>query len=231
MNTRSLSERLLGIAFLLQFITSFASGLFLQPALITPGNISQTMVTIANNAGLMMGSILVDMLTAMGIVFLGVMLYWVLRKQNEIMALLGLGLYILEANLLVGSRLAAFWLLPLSEEYATVGQAAYLQTLGSLALESMDFVGLSLHLLVFCVGAILFYILLYQSRVIPRAISLWGLVTVLPILFGTVVAMFGYEVSAIFYVPYVPFEFVAGIWILVRGLNPRPQERLALEPA
>jgi hypothetical protein len=221
----------LGIAFLLQFITSFASGLFLQPALIKPGNIEATMVAIAGNPGLMMTIILVDMVTAMGIIFLGVMLFVVLRKQNEIMALVGLGLYILEATLLAGSRLAALWLLRVSEAYATAGETAYLQTLGSLALESMDFVGLTLHLLAFCMGAILFYTLLYQSRAVPRALSLWGLLTVPPILFGTLAAMFGYEVSAIFYIPYVPFEFVAGLWILVKGLNAEPQERLALEPA
>lgn len=219
MNSIKYPSRILGIAFLLQFITSFSSGLLLQPALIVPGNISGTMVNIANNTGLMRANILLDMLTAMGIIFLGVMLFVTLRKQNEPMALVALGLYILEAALLAASRLAAFWLLLISEEYVAVGQPAYLQTMANLSLESMDFVGVLLHVLVFSVGAILFYLLLYQSRVIPRVLSLWGLITVIPILFGTVAAIFGYEVSAVVYLPYLPFEFVVGIWILVKGLN------------
>lgn len=232
MNSVKTLSRLLGIAFLLQFITSFSSGLFLEPALVVPGDIGATLVNIANKAGLMRAYILVDMVTAMGIVFLGVMLFVVLRKQNETIALVGMGLYLLEAALLAGSRLATFWLLRMSEEYIPAGQPAYLQTMGNLALESMEFVGLTLHVLVFSVGALLFYFLFYQSRAIPRALSLWGLLTLIPILAGTLLALLGYEAtSPLFYIPYLPFEFVVGIWILVKGLNFQPWEAPALKPA
>lgn len=231
MNAIKSPARILGIAFLLQFITSFSSGVFLQPALIVPGNVGETMANIADNVGLMRAYILVDMVTAMGIVFLGVMLFVVLRKQNETMARVAMSLYILEATLLAASRLAAFWLLRMSEEYVAGGQPAYLQTMGNLALESMDFVGVTLHMLVFGVGGLLFYLLLYQSRLIPRVLSLWGLIATIPMLVGTVVAIFGYEVPTAVYVPYVPFEFVVGLWILVKGLNAPSQERVALRPA
>jgi len=227
--------RILGLAFLLQFITSVSSGLFLEPALVVPGNIGETMANIANNVGLMRAYIFVDMLTAMGIVFLGVMLFVVLRKQNETVALVGLGLYLLEAALLATSRLAAFWLLRLSEGYVAGGEADTLLTMGNLALESMAFVGLTLHVLVFSVGGFLFYLLFYQSRLIPRWLSLWGLITLIPILLATVAAILGIELSTVLalaiQLPYLPFEFVAGLWILVKGLNREPQESLALEPA
>lgn len=231
MNTVKHSSRILGIAFLLQFITSFTSGIFLQSALFVPGNISATMTNIAENPELMMTTILADMLTAMGIVFLGVMLFITLRKQNEIMAGVGLGLYILEATLLATSQLAAFALLRISEAYVVTAEPANLLTLGNLAFEARDFVGGLLHILVFCLGAILFYVLLYQSRVIPRVLSLWGLITVLPLLFGVTAAMFGYEVSEFIYFPYVPFEFVVGLLILVKGINVPQEGSLLTEPA
>jgi hypothetical protein len=222
----------LGIAFLFQFITSVSSGVFLKPVLIVPGSISQTMINIANDPQLMSAIVLLDMLTAMGVVFLGVMLFVTLRKQNEAMALVALGLYVVEATLLAASQLAAFWLLRISEEYVAAGQPAYLQTMGNVAAGSMDFVGSTLHVLVFSLGAMLFYFLLYQSRLIPRVLSLWGLVTLIPILYGTVAAMFGYKISAVAVLPYVPFEFVVGLWILVKGLNVRQQDDiLAMEPA
>jgi hypothetical protein len=44
-------------------------------------------------------------------------------------------------------------------------------------------------------------------------------------------AIFDYEISAVAYFPYLPFEFVVGFWILVKGLNVKQQERVALEPA
>ncbi len=79
--------------------------------------------------------------------------------------------------------------------------------------------------------ATLFYYLLDQSRLVPRALSLWGLITILPILFGTLLAILGYEIPFIFYVPYVPFELVIGLWILVKGISPQQENNLALQSA
>jgi Domain of unknown function (DUF4386) len=225
MITAHKTSRVLGVAFLLQFVTSFGSGVFLKNALIVPGNISESMVKIANNPALMRAYILVDMLTALGIIFLGTMLFLTLRKQNETMALVALGFYILEAALLAVSRLEAFSLLGMSQAYAAAGQPASLQTMASVALESMNFVGVSLHMLAFCPGGILFYYLLYKSRVVPHALSLWGLITVLPCLIGTLLVVFGYEAPPILYVLYMPFELIIGLWILVKGIDEASETR------
>lgn len=219
MNTGNKTSRILGIAFLLQFVTSFSSGAFLKPTWFVPGNMSDTLVKIANNPLLMRVNILLDVLTALGITFLGAILFLTLRKQNEKIALTALGFYFLEVALLAVSRIEAFSLLRISQEYVATGQSAYLLTMGNLAYESMDFVGNTLHMLVFCLGAILFYFLFYKSQVVPRWMSLWGLITVFPMLIGTITQIFGYTIPFVFYVPYAPFELVIGVWILVKGIN------------
>jgi hypothetical protein len=223
MSTVNKTCRILGVAFLFQFITSFSSGAFLRQAWSVPGDMSQTMLKIANNAILLRANILVDLLTALGIIFLGVILFLTLRKQNEAMAFTALGFYFLEAVLIAASRLAAFSLLRISQEYASAGQPAYLQTIGNLAFESMDFVGLTLSMVAFCFGAIPFYYLLYKSRVVPAALSLWGLITVIPCLIGTLFSLFGSPLPFIIYIPYVPFEFVIGVWILFKGVKEGPE--------
>jgi len=213
MDTNNKTSRVLGIAFLLQAITSLTSGMILKLALIVPGNISETMINIAKNAWLMRANILGEMITALGIIFLGAILFLTLRKQNEKIALVALGFYILEAALLAVSRIEAFSLLRISQEYVAAGQPAYLQTIGNLAYDSMSF-GYTLLMLAFCPGGILFYYLLYKSVVIPRGLSLWGLITVFPCLAATLFAIFGYTLPFAIYLPYVPFEFVIGVWIL-----------------
>jgi hypothetical protein len=217
MTTANKIARVLGIAFLLQFVTSVSSGLLVQPALIVPDNISETMITIADHAGLMRAGILLDMFTALGIIFLGAMLFVSLRKQNEAMALVALGFYVLEAALLAASRSDAFSLLRMSQEYVAAGQPDYLETLANLALESADFVGFTLHVLVFCIGGILFYYLLDKSGIVPRVLSLWGLITLVPLLIATLLAILDIEVPGIVALPYFPFEFVIGIWLAVKG--------------
>jgi hypothetical protein len=217
MNTVNRTSRILGVAFLLQFVTSFSSGVFLQPVWLVPDNISESMIKISDNPSLMRANILLDMLTALGIIFLGAILFLTLRKWNEKMALTALGFYILEAALLAASRAEAFSLLRMSQEYVAAGQPAILETMANVALESMDFVGFTLHMLAFCPGAILFYYLLYKSGAVPRALSLWGLITVIPLLVATVLGIFEVEVPFVVALPYVPFEFVIGVWILVKG--------------
>ena len=219
MNAIYKTSRILGIAFLLQFVTSFLSGTLLSPLWNVPGNIGETMINIAAMPWLFQLSILVDMLTVFGVVFLGAMLYLTLQKQNKTMALVALGIYIVEAVLLAASKLSAYSLLLISQEYAATGQPAVLQTMGNLALQSMNFVGSTLHVMAFGFGALLFYPLLYRSRVVPRPLSLWGLVTVIPVLVGMITAVFGYALPFILFVPYVPFEFVIGIWILIKGVK------------
>ena len=225
MSTVNQTSRVLGVAFLLQFVTSFSNGVFLKSALIVPGSISESMIKIANNPSLMRAYILVDMLTALGIIFLGAILFLTLRKWNEKIALVALGFYILEAALLAVSRLEAFSLLGLSQAYVAAGQPALLETMANVALNSMNFVGSTLHMLAFCPGGILFYYLLYKSGVVPRALSLWGLITVLPCLIGTLLVVFGYEAPTFLYVLYMPFELVIGVWILVKGIHEASETR------
>lgn len=218
MNTVNKTSRVLGAAFLLQAVTSLTSGLILKLALTVPGNISETMIKIANNAWLMRVNILGEMITAAGIIFLGAILFITLRKQNEKIALVALGFYILEATLLGASRIFAFSLLRISQEYVATGHPAYLQTIGNLAFESMNFTYSALLMLAFCLGGILFYYLLDKAKIVPRFLSLWGLITIFPMLIGTLFAIFGHEVPFFLYVPYIPFEFVIGVWILVKGI-------------
>jgi len=120
---------------------------------------------------------------------------------------------------LAASKLDTFSLLRISQEYAATGQPENLLLMAQVAYESMNFVGGTLHSLAFSLGAVLFYCLLDQSRLAPRALSLWGLITVFPFLFGLPLAVMGYEIPFVFYIPYVPFELVIGLWFLVKGFN------------
>ena len=89
--------------------------------------------------------------------------------------------------------------------------------------------GFGLLMLPFCIGAILFYYLLYKSHVIPRILSVWGLISVPVVLVATVLVIAGHKVPFLVYVPYVPFEWVVGAWILIAGLKVTAEVKL--EPA
>ena len=217
MKTHHNISRVLGSAFLFQFVTSFAI-IWIKPAWHIPGDIGATMRMIADHPVLLQTNILMDMLTALGVIFLGAVLFVTLRNQNEKFAISALGFYILEGALLVASKIATFSLLHLSHEFAQAGQPEYVLTIGNLFLESVNYADDVLAMLAFCVGGIIFYYLLHKSHLVPRWLSLWGLITVIPLLIGTLAAIFNIEIPLILLLPHVPFELVIGLWILVKGI-------------
>jgi hypothetical protein len=210
--------KLLGGAFLLQAIASAVSGLFLLQPLIVPGNIVDSMTNVANHAVQMRASIVVEMITAIGVVMLGALLFLVLNKQNRNIALVALGLYWIEAAILAASRIPAFSLLRASQESVLAGHPDSLQTLGTLFYEAQSF-GYDLHMLPFALGATLFYLLFFTSRLIPRGLALWGLIAAPLALVGTLIVLLGYTVPIVVFLPNLPFELTMGVWFLVKGIR------------
>ncbi len=218
MNLDKNTPKLLGAAFLLQAIASLVSGLILLQPLIVPGNIIDIMTNISNNALQMRASIVVEMITAIGIVILGVLLFITLKKISMKISLVALGLYIIEAGILAASRIPAFSLLRISQESVIAGHPTYLQTLGNLFYESQSF-GYNLHMLAFALGATLFYYLFFKSGFLPRVLSLWGLIAAPLALIGILFSLFGYNVPIVVFLPNLPFEITMGIWLMIKGIR------------
>ncbi len=221
MNLDKNTPRLLGAAFLLQAVASAISGLFLAPVdllKLSVPNISDIMTNIANNALQMRVSIVGEMITTIGIVLLGSLLFVTLKKQNGKIALVALGLYLIEAALLAVREISVFSLLRISQESVIEGHPTYLQTLGNLFYESQSF-GYSLHTLVFAFGATMFYYLFFKSGYIPRLLSLWGLIAVTMAFIGELFVLLGYDVPLFVFLPNLPFELTIGVWLMVKGIR------------
>ena len=220
LSTRYKKNRLsiiLGIFFFFQALTSLISGAILFNPLKDDTDITKTMINMAKNQGIVQASILIDIFTAIGIIILAICLYQLLKKTDKLLASIALGLYIFEATLLVVSKYVVFLLLGLSTLYLespTIELANY----GSIILDLNGFI-YSSHIIPFGIAAIIFYYLLYKSGVVPKWLSLWGLITVPFVLVGVILMMYGVKVPFLILVPYVPFEFVIGIFILVNGLK------------
>ncbi len=212
--------RLLGAAFLLQAIGSAVSGLLLAPvdllANSVPDDMAATMADIAANEWQLRASILGEMVTAGGIVALGVMLYAVLGRHGRNVAPVALGLYLVEAALLAVREILVYGLWWTSEEAATEGVTDALVARGELLYESQSF-AYSLHTLVFAAGATIFYILFARSGVLPRPLVVLGLIAAPLALVSEVLVLFAVDVPLFLFLPNLPFELGAGLWLILRG--------------
>lgn len=222
MNPDKNTIKLLGAAFLTVFVASLLSGALLDSA-VGSGSISDNLISISNNITLMRISILVELVTSIGIVVLAMLLYVVLHKLNKIIALVALGWWLAEAITLAVSKIGAFALMPLSLEFVKAGtpDSSYFQALGNFFYYGFDRQGWALHMLFFCLGGILWYYLFFTSKYIPRVLSAWGVISVSLVLINILLVLFdrSVELQMIMLVPYLLFEALIGPWLMIKGIK------------
>jgi hypothetical protein len=180
---------------------------------------------VSANGNQMIIGALIELAAAVSVVLIPAMLFPVLRRFNEGVALGYFGFRILEAITLIIGAVSSLLLVSLSRQYLSAGAAATsdYQHTGALLQAAYNWVS-PLNPIVFGPGALLLYSVLYQSRLIPRWLSAWGLigaalVFVLGLLgmFGT--AVFG-SIVIVLAIPIAVQEMVMAIWLIVKGFTP-----------
>lgn len=218
MNIDKKTPRFAGAAFLVQAVASAVAGLVLLRPLIVSGDIIASMTNMADNAMQVRTGIVFDLITAVTLVILSVLLFIILRNQDMKIALVALGLRIVEVALLAVSRVETFALLRTSQISVIEGHPTYLQTLGNLAFESQEF-AYSLSMVFFTLGGTLFYYLLFKSGYVPKALAIFGLIAAPLALVGELFGLFGINVPLVVFLPNLPFELTIGIWLLIKGIR------------
>ncbi len=72
----------------------------------------------------------------------------------------------------------------------------------------------------FVLGALMFYVLLYQSRLVPRWLSAWGLVGAALYIVPPLGSMFGFSLGVLM-APLAVQEMVMAVWLIAKGFNLR----------
>ena len=220
MNTEASTIRLLGAAQLLVFVASMVSERLLA-SVVGSGATASILVNVSKNLTRMRISNLVALLNSLAIVFLAVMFYVVFYKQYRIIALVGLGCFLAEAITLAVSKIGAYGLIPLSQEFVEAGapEPSYFQTLGDFLYHGVDRLGYDIHMLFFCLGGILWYYLLYRSRLVPRPLAIWGLAAICLLSIPVLLVLYrrGSTPLMVLGLPYAPFELVLGLWLIIKG--------------
>jgi hypothetical protein len=153
-------------------------------------------------------------------------LYPVLRKYNRSLALGSVAGRVVEGMLVLVGTLSLLVLLTLGQESVAAGSAAAnsYQAAGDALLAVRDWVHGFIMSLSFVLGALMYYYVLYRSRLVPRWLSGWGLVGAALCLVATVYAGFTQEfgfstVNTVLNIPIGVQEMVLAVWLIVKGFN------------
>lgn len=149
------------------------------------------------------------------------LLFPILKKLNEPLAI-GYVIFrgAVETFAYIGLALCWLLLIVVARQSVDAGGAAtsQLSSLGILLLKAHDPILSNVLGIFFGLGALMLYYLLYQAKLIPRWISVWGLLAGVLTLLPSLTALFGINLDSLKFVM-LPQEMVMAGWLIVKGFN------------
>jgi hypothetical protein len=213
---------IVGVLFIIYTSVDILSFLFLGP--VTAPNY---LVSVSENAGLVGTGALLLLIGGACASGIAISLYPVLKKFNAGLALGAVGFRISEGVCRFVAVCAYLLIITLSQQFVKAGapDSSYFQTLGILLYAGNRWVSNVGSLLAFSIGALLYYIIFYRTKLVPRWISVWGLVAAIlgmvscALVSIGLIAPFGTE-QVVMNLPMLPQEMVLAAWLIAKGFNP-----------
>lgn len=188
-------------------------------ALYGPAKGAQYITSSASDNGAIISAIL-EVIVALAGIATAVVLFPLLKKQNESMALGLVATRVLEASSIFVGTVFMMAIVTLHQTDAGSSALTISHTLSTLHdrmfLQSQSFLP--------AINDLILGLLLYKSGLVPRAISLIGIVGAFPLLAGYVVVMFNGapqhgSLAGAAGVLVALFEFSLGMWLVFKGFN------------
>jgi hypothetical protein len=163
---------------------------------------------------------------AVAYVSIAVLFYLILKKYNESLAMGYFGLRIIGAGFFfvgIGSLLLLLWL---SQSFVSAGQVntSYFQETGELLRRGRDILNHIAMILPWSLGGLILYHCLLKMRLVPRWMSIWGIVGSALTLLATLLLMLDFIkiVTPVYFVLNTPtalFELSLALLLIFRGFN------------
>lgn len=209
----------MGALFLISNATFLVGALvILEPML----NAQDYLVQISSNSTQVILGTLLELINGVAYIGIAVLMFPILRQRFESMALGYVAFRIIEFITQLAASIVPLVLVTLSGGFVAAGAQAP-QAAGELLLATRYW-SFEMLSLVFALSALMFYYMLYHTRLVPRFLSLWGLIGSGLVLINTLFEIFGVDLGAgvgiVTGLPMLLNELFLGVWLLVKGFSP-----------
>lgn len=199
--------RVVGALFVLASVSAVIGGLLIEPITEDGADLAALSDQVSTGA-------LLEAVLALSVIAIAVLLFPLLRRQHEGLALGYAALRTVEG---------AFVLLATASAFVAVDLAGGAAEAVDPALAARDWSYFFGTMLVFGVSAVVLNALLYPARLVPRWLAAWGLIGGLLLLTRTVLELYGIEsslgVQFVWAAPIALQEMVFAVWLFVRGFD------------
>jgi hypothetical protein len=222
-NSDKKAARIVGVLFLVAFLASMLGSLgFIEPTVKAPdfpASVHLSKTTLVTG-------ILLQLICAAAVVGIAVTLFPILEKHNRSIAFGYLSFRVIESAIIFVSAISLLLLITLCQEYTRTGpmNASSFHTLGILAAAG-HYWAFQMVIIVCGIAGLMLCYSLYQTKLIPRSISLLGIIGYPLSLLAPLLEMFGiidtlHGAGMIMYLPGSVFEILLlPMWLIIKGLN------------
>jgi hypothetical protein len=222
---------IVGALFIIATVTAILTIAILGSTLETP--MAHTIISEnENQIGL---AALLWIILAISVTGIGFLMYPILKKYNKGLALGYFSFRVTESICIIISSITLLSILTISQEtVAGVINPANYQLAGSLllALQNWSF---EIGTLIFLgLGGFFLYYPLYELKLVPGILSIWGLIGAACVLLYGLLGLFGFTADSVtlnlLAAPIAIQEMVFAVWLIVKGFNSydkKPSKELA----
>ncbi len=215
-NTYRTTATVVGIVYLAGFVVGIGGNILIQSHLGSPNYLS---TISANSLTVAIGAILWLMAVA-GDAAHGVLMFPILKQHSERMAFGYLAARIVDAVFIAIMVLLLLVQIPLGNEYlkAAASNSVFLQSLSIVSIQASKYayqIGMS----ALGVAGLLLNTILYRAKLVPRWLSIWGLVGYAIIFFGMLSAVMGSGLGDLSSLPGGLWEVFIGGWLIAKGFS------------
>ena len=218
------AEVLIATLFLVTAAVSIPGAFVLDRILDAP----DYLVMVSSNKSAIELASLMWSINNVGIVFIAVFAFHLLRKLDEALAVGYVASRLIEGTIMMLGVAATLLLIPLSQEFISAGapQNSWSQSLGEI-LKRAKYLGLTgLSLPMLGLGGSLFTLMLFRFRLVPRSISVVGLIGYILVFLGSIASWFDVVdaspggLGTLLALPVAVFEIILlPFWLLFKGFN------------
>jgi hypothetical protein len=182
------TARVVGIVYIAGFVVGIGGNILIQSNITTPNHLS---TVFANSMMVAIGAIL-WLLGVAGDAAHGVLMFPILKRQSERMAVGYLATRIMDALLMAIMVILLLIQIPLSSEYlkASASDASFLQALSAVSVQASQY-AYEIAMSTLGVSGLILCTTLYRAKLVPRWLAVWGIVGYAVIFFGMVSAVMG----------------------------------------
>lgn len=214
------TSRLVGILFLVALFMNLIGVAIYQP--ITGG--VDYLLEAGPRKAMVLTGVLIDLVSVPAIILIPIVFFPILERFNFYLAEAYVVFRAIEAVFFIQNAINSLSIINLSQQHLASGAAASTPfTVAGGAIHADIAWTTVMYIVVFTLGALFFYTLLFRYRLVPRWLSLWGLIAAVLLLLGTIVGMYDLlplgSMMSTFGALVALNELTLAYWLIVKGIK------------